>query len=441
MNKRFLLVLTVASALLVAALSLAFSPVPVALAQGAGGNGVIEAQVVISGSATTNGLSNLPVSMFTYVNGQRQPTPSVSATDAQGRVKFEGLNTGDAYTYTVIVRYQESFYRAEHVAFPPGSTAVSPQIVVPAAATVPAGNGVIDARVVLSGSADTAAVGNLAASLFAFTGGGHSPNPVSAVTDARGRVRFDGLATTGDVTYTVLVQYQGLSFDSGDLKFPAGSAAISTTISVPPVSSDKSKVRIEQHHIVIDFDSSSRMLQIAEFYLTNSGSAAAYIGEPDSAANGQRVTMRVPLPPNAVLEGIDQRTVDQNVFISGNTLLDGMPIPPSGGSLIVSYKVPYDRSTFALAIASPYSTTALNILLAPGIGLRGQRLVSQGVVPDTKFTRYMARDLGPGSSLAVEITDLPAPFIPTDWLTWLPLAAAAVALVAILVYAARRRSA
>jgi len=231
-----------------------------------------------------------------------------------------------------------------------------------------------------------------------------------------------------------------MQFDTGNLKFAAGSTTLAATVVVPPVSTDGSKVRIDQRHVVIEFDPNTRLLHIAEFFRTSSGSAAAYVGDAASDANGKRVSMRVSLPPGAMLEGVDARTVDQDIFLSGSTLLDGVPIPPSGGSLIVSYQLPYNRSTFALAVTAPYSTTALNFLLAPGIGLRGQKLVANGTVPGTSFTQFTIRDLAPGSTTAVEITDLPAPLIPVDWLTWLPLALASLALAGLLVVAARRRA-
>ncbi len=441
MNNSLKLVGVAVAALAAAAMVLALDPTPAALAQGSGGAGVIDARVVISGSTSTNGLSNLPVSMFTYVNGQRQATPAVGSTDAQGRARFEGLVTTDGYTYTVIVRYQDNFYRVEHVAFPAGASSVSAVITVPPAAAAPAGDGVLEARVVVSGSADTASLANLSASLFAFTGGAHPANSLTGLSDAQGRFRFDSLATGSNVTYTLVIQYQGMSFDSGTLAFPPGGSLLTTTIKVPQVSTDASRVRILQHHVVVDVNSISHTLQIAEFFLTTSGSSDAYIGEPDSTANNKRVTMRVPLPPNALVDGIDQRTIDQNVFLVGNSLLDGMPIPPSGGSLIISYQVPFDRATLALAFSAPYSTTTLNLLLAPGIGVHGQRLVDQGNVPDTKFKRYSAGDLPAGYTLAVELTDLPAPLIPLDLVQWAPLALAATALTALLIFAGRRRTA
>ena len=94
-----------------------------------------------------------------------------------------------------------------------------------------------------------------------------------------------------------------------------------------------------------------------------------------------------------------------------------------------------------MAIGTPLTTTALNVLVTAGIGLRGQRLVQQGTVPDTQYTRYIARDLPPGTTIAIELTDLPASLVPLDVVQWLPLAISALGLAALLFISLRTRRA
>jgi hypothetical protein len=56
------------------------------------------------------------------------------------------------------------------------------------------------------------------------------------------------------------------------------------------------------------------------------------------------------------------------------------------------------------------------------------------------FRLFSARGLAAGSSIAVELSGLPAPLIPIDILQWMPLAGVSLALAVILFFALRGRN-
>ena len=123
----------------------------------------------------------------------------------------------------------------------------------------------------------------------------------------------------------------------------------------------------------------------------------------DTAANGKRVSFRAPLPPDAIIDSIEERTPNTDIFQSGNQLLDTVPIAPGESSLAFAYRVPFQRATVALAVSSPYTTTALSVLVAPGIGVRSPRLTSQGNVTagTRQFQHFSVRDLSAGEGQVV----------------------------------------
>jgi hypothetical protein len=303
------------------------------------------------------------------------------------------------------------------------------------------GDGVVEARAVVTGTNPEVPGANLPASLFTYVDGQRQPTPLAGMTDGQGRVRFEGLNTASNYTYTVIVRYQEAFYRAEGVTFAPGTRLVSPIITLPAPAIAAGGIRIEQHHIVIDVDPDAKTIGIAVFLQIANSTEAPFTGTPDAGANNKSVTLRIPLPPDADDIGVEGRTPNVDVFFSGGALLDAAPVPPGGGGLIFSYRVPFQRSTYAFNITTPMTTTALNVLVAPGVGLRAQRLVSQGPVQDLnlKYTRYLARDLPPGTTIAVELTDLPAAFVPLDVLQWLPLALSVAGLLALLVYSLRAR--
>ena len=99
-------------------------------AQAPAGTGVIVGQAVLASPGSSAPLNNLPASLFTFINGVRQIPPAAGQTDAQGRVRFEQLPTGPGYTFTMFIKFQETIYRSDSIAFPPGAVIVTTTVSV-----------------------------------------------------------------------------------------------------------------------------------------------------------------------------------------------------------------------------------------------------------------------------------------------------------------------
>lgn len=312
-----------------------------------------------------------------------------------------------------------------------------------AAQTPTGGQGVIEGQAVMASAGSSASLSNLPASLFTFIAGQRQVPPAVSQTDAQGRVRFEQLNTSSNYTYTLFIKFGDTIYQSEVISFTAGRSVAQAVVKVYDVTSDDRALRLDQHHLIVDLDNQAQALSILELYLMTNSGDRAIVGAPDSAANNKRVSFRAPLPPDALIESIEGRTPNEDIFQSGNELLDTVPIAPGQSSLVFSYKLPYQRATFAFAIGTPVTTTALNLLVAPDISVRSPRLTFQENVQagNRQFQRYSARDLSPGTSIAVELSNLPAPLIPLDVLQWLPLAAASLALAVALFIASRRKNA
>src|SRR5207237_4311216 len=94
------------------------------------GQGFIEGQAVVATAGSTAALNDLPASLFTFIDGQRQVPPAVAQTDAQGRVRFGDLNTSAHYTYTMFVKFQDVIYGSSTPAFSAGSSTARAELKV-----------------------------------------------------------------------------------------------------------------------------------------------------------------------------------------------------------------------------------------------------------------------------------------------------------------------
>src|SRR5438105_8219608 len=130
MKRRSLRVCTAALTALLAAAGMLWMGAATTSAQAPAGPGVIVGQAVPASPSATASLNALPASLFTFINGVRQVPPAASQTDAQGRVRFEGLATGVGYTYTMYIKFQGVIYQSAPIAFAPGATQATASVSV-----------------------------------------------------------------------------------------------------------------------------------------------------------------------------------------------------------------------------------------------------------------------------------------------------------------------
>jgi len=309
-----------------------------------------------------------------------------------------------------------------------------------AAAQTTVGQGVIEGQAVLATAGATAALNELPVSLFTFIDGQRQVPPAVAQTDAQGRARFANLNTSTHYTYSMFVKFQDVIYTSGVIAFGAGTSTTHAELKVYESTADGRALRADQHHVVIDLDESAHTLDVLEFYEMTNATDRTIVGTQSQQASGKRVSFHAPLPPDAVVKSMEDRTPNSDVFQVNGELLDTVPILPGQADLVFEYRVSYQRSTYALSLSSPYTVTALNVLIAPAISLRSPRLVFVDSVQATsgQFQHYGARDLPANTTIAVELNGLPAPLIPLDLLQWLPLAVVSVALSIALLMAHQR---
>ncbi len=86
----------------------------------ADGDGVLQGQVV-NGTAGGGSTEGLPVVLRVFQGASEQPSLSVT-TDADGRFRLEGLETGSDWTYLLRVTYQEVIYSPGLVSFEAGQS-------------------------------------------------------------------------------------------------------------------------------------------------------------------------------------------------------------------------------------------------------------------------------------------------------------------------------
>lgn len=101
-----------------------------ALAQG---TGVLEGQA-ISGTAGSRAAAGLEVTLYSF-QGREEVDQQSTTTDAEGRFRFEGLETGSDWAYLVRVGYQGVQYSPGMLAFESGQSELSTTVQVYEATT------------------------------------------------------------------------------------------------------------------------------------------------------------------------------------------------------------------------------------------------------------------------------------------------------------------
>jgi len=99
----------------------------------AAGEGVLEGQVV-NGTADGQAAGGLEVVLRAF-QGQEESESQTTTTDAQGRFRFEHLETGSDWAYLVRVGYQDVLYSPGTLVFEPGQSELSTEILVYEATT------------------------------------------------------------------------------------------------------------------------------------------------------------------------------------------------------------------------------------------------------------------------------------------------------------------
>ena len=228
----------------------------------------------------------------------------------------------------------------------------------------------------------------------------------STETDAEGRFAFDGLDTSAMLEYWVEANYRDVPFGTEDLlQFAEGETTLEATVTVYETTADDGDVRLDLVHIFAE--SFGEVLRISETHLFGSGGDRAYVGEEN--AEGQRETVFVPLPADAVGFALGEGIPEERFVAADGGLIDSEPVRP--GTLMsevrFSYHLMASSKPILLERRFAYPVTNLSLLVAqPGLSLASEQLQSMGsqLVQDRQYEIFSGENLDPDTPVKLEFT-------------------------------------
>ena len=260
----------------------------------------------------------------------------------------------------------------------------------------------------VNGTADGGSVEGLTVTLRVFVDMEEQPSQ-TALTEAEGQFRFEGLSTEAEHAYTLFLDYQGIEYGSDLLTFSEGEAALSVSIKVyEPIESNE-VVSIERAHIFVDFQEGE--LLVGELYFFNNDSDRIYIGA-EEVAEGRRGTLRLSLPTGAKGLAVEGGELGQRFFETDEGFVDTWSLPPgqASGRLIFSYSLPYDPSGYDLTREIPYPLKAINVLVAEvGVDVTSDQLTLEGSrgMQGQSYLNLSGQNLNKGERLSMHFSGSP----------------------------------
>jgi len=264
------------------------------------------------------------------------------------------------------------------------------------------GNGVISGRV-QNGTAGGGPVGSLTVTLRHFAGM-QLAEERQTQTGPDGSFRFDGLPTSPQDAYLVVVRYAGVDYVSGMVQLHQQPEQ-TVDLTVYETTTDPSTVRIASRSLVIAGASPElRAVDIMDILIVENSGDRTYLGDRSG------VVLRIPLPRGA------QEISPQPGFDYGQPRLeDGVllttgPLPPGSQTVVLSYTVPYEGTRATLSIGTAMPTGTLRVLVRDGTyRLSSRSLIDTGTVEVSGVTyRVLAVDAPVvGDMHVVQVSGLP----------------------------------
>jgi len=264
------------------------------------------------------------------------------------------------------------------------------------------GNGVISGRV-QNGTAGGGPVGSLTVTLRHFAGM-QLAEERQTQTGPDGSFRFDGLPTSPQDAYLVVVRYAGVDYVSGMVQLHQQPEQ-TVDLTVYETTTDPSTVRIASRSLVIAGASPElRAVDIMDILIVENSGDRTYLGDRSG------VVLSIPLPRGA------QEIRPQPGFDYGQPRLeDGVllttgPLPPGSQTVVLSYTVPYEGTRATLSIGTAMPTSTLRALVRDGTyRLSSRSLIDTGTVEVSGVTyRVLVVDAPVvGDMHVVQVSGLP----------------------------------
>ena len=268
-------------------------------------------------------------------------------------------------------------------------------------------DGVISGQVI-NGTVDGGgSVANLDITLETHVGD-NEPTETAGKTDAEGRFIFEGLNTDPTYGYHVKITYQQAEYDNGHIAFAEGETAKTTEFMVYNSTTSAEAISVAMAHTVIYV--SEENLQVTEFFMFFNQSDLTYIGSIEVTEEGQKETIKFPLPSGATEIQLGSQLMECCVFSRDGNLIDPMPVMPGYREVAYSYQVNPDSSEYIFSRKVDYLTGSYELLVqGSGVVVSSEQMETKEPlnIEDNIYEYLSAEGLAPGDTLAIRLSGLP----------------------------------
>jgi 5-hydroxyisourate hydrolase-like protein (transthyretin family) len=262
-------------------------------------------------------------------------------------------------------------------------------------------SGVIEGQV-LNGTVDEESVQGVPVTLWAVAAE-EQTILLQQTTDAEGRFRFEDLDTKA-YSYQLQATYQGVSYWSDTLTFPADQTLLSVPITVYETTESEAEVLLERAHLIIDPRPGVIQVQELQFFVNNGN--RTYIGA--GGEGGQ--TLQFALPVGAAQVQLTEALMACCIEETTEGFAYTLPVLPGVEEFLFGYELAFQSTNYTLRKELSYPVHYLDVFVTDtGVEVTGPRLTALEPISlqGQTYLHLSAGGLSKGDTLELNLAGLP----------------------------------
>jgi len=232
---------------------------------------------------------------------------------------------------------------------------------------------------------------------------------LSTQTNSSGGFEFKNLATEGEYSYYLSLNYQGGEYLSHTVSFDGEESPIILNLTVYDSTRSEEKIKVDIDHIIIEKAEKGSLL-VSEALVFNNSGDKTYIGEK-SDLSGKNEALKISLPAGFHDLEYVQGLMACCVRETKEGIVDIMDLKPGLKTVTIRYKLNYSSKSFLFSRLFDYKTTNFYLLAPQVFEISSDNLASEGPL-EIKGRPYTAlgieREMPAGSKIEVKISGLPS---------------------------------
>ena len=247
-------------------------------------------------------------------------------------------------------------------------------------------------------------------------------------TSEDGKAVFENIPTGAQFIALPRAKHKEMMFTGQTVKLDPTQDKLVAQVEVFDVSTDKSKLSVQIHHIIIKASTETKTLEITEFMqLVNSSDKAISSKERDKQDNA--IVLNIFLPKGFSNLQWSSYFEKNAVVVTDNGFYDVMAVPPGSYQATFSYTLDIKTSTMDIIKKISLPTDKLLVFSQGGVQLQGQvdidkQTMNMNGVP----MEYLKFDnIAPSGEIAFQVTGLTVD--KHNWITWIILTSVFVLMI------------